>query len=92
MPSSQFVAASALAAAGVFAAFRLMTFLRRKTHLVDLPGPPSPSWLLGHVTVVLRDDDQQLHQEWVETYGTVLRYLALFGVRLKRVRAAAYQP
>jgi hypothetical protein len=86
MTSSQTVVVSALAAAGAYAAFRVVAFVRRKSPLDDLPGPSNPSWFLGHVLALNKENDSELQEEWVEKYGPVLRFHTLFGVRMKRDR------
>jgi hypothetical protein len=73
---------TALVTVGAYAAFRVVTFVRRTSPLSDLPGPPNPSWLLGNIKQIAKDDELHQHEKWVQEYGPVMRYYNLFGVPL----------
>ncbi|KAF9815448.1 hypothetical protein IEO21_04619 [Rhodonia placenta] len=43
--------------------------------LRNLPGPPSPSWPLGHLKMMFSaEDSAALYESWVERHGTTFKY------------------
>ncbi|KAI0364506.1 cytochrome P450 [Pilatotrama ljubarskyi] len=42
--------------------------------LLRLPGPPSPSWFLGNLKQVRESENDSIHDQWVEEYGSVVMY------------------
>ena len=49
--------------------------------LQSLPGPDKAHWLRGNFVDVQESESSRLQEEWVNTYGHVMRYQARFGVR-----------
>jgi hypothetical protein len=72
-------AAGALAVYLVYRALRL--FLRRSP-LLDVPGPESPSFLFGHQSELRQDHDEALTEQWLDEYGHVVSHKGMFGVRV----------
>ena len=52
-----------------------------RSHLQNLPGPKKAHWLKGNFIDVQEPDSSRLQEEWVKTYGHVIRYHSHFGVR-----------
>lgn len=52
-----------------------------RSPLRNLPGPKKAHWLKGNFTDVQEHDSLRLQEEWVKTYGHVIRYHSHFGVR-----------
>lgn len=49
--------------------------------LRHLPGPPNPSLIFGNFRQIWRAKNSVLHEEWIDQYGTTLKYKGLFNVR-----------
>jgi hypothetical protein len=82
---SLFVAALALC--GALAAYVLCIFMRRRiavyrSPLQNVPGPENAHWFKGNFADVREPDSTRLQEEWVRTYGHVLKFYSTFGVRL----------
>lgn len=52
-----------------------------RSPLRNLPGPKKAHWLKGNFIDVQEPDSSRLQEEWVKTYGHVIRYHSRFGVR-----------
>jgi hypothetical protein len=52
-----------------------------RSPLRSLPGPKSPHWVKGNFVDVKEENSIRMQEEWVKTYGHVLKYHSLFGVR-----------
>ena len=52
-----------------------------RSPLRSLPGPDKAHWLRGNFVDVQESESSRLQEEWVNTYGHVMRYQARFGVR-----------
>ncbi|KAF8267241.1 cytochrome P450 [Lactarius quietus] len=50
-----------------------------RSPLRDLPGPKKAHWLSGDFIDVHEPDSSRLQEEWVKTYGHVIRYHSRFG-------------
>lgn len=79
--------AVALALCGVSAAYVLYVIARRRiaairSPLQNLPGPKKAHWFKGNFVDVREPDSTRLQEEWVRTYGHVLKYYSGLGVRL----------
>lgn len=48
--------------------------------LRDLPGPPNPNWLYGHLVQIFHVEACTLHEKWIKEYGKTFRYKGLFNV------------
>lgn len=82
---SLFVAALALC--GALAAYVLCIFMRRRvavyrSPLQNVPGPENAHWFRGSFVDVREQDSTRLQEEWVRTYGHVLKFYSTLGVRL----------
>ncbi|PPQ82383.1 hypothetical protein CVT25_008344 [Psilocybe cyanescens] len=44
-----------------------------------LRGPPSSSWMYGHMKEIYEAENSVLHEKWVEEYGSTLTYKSYFG-------------
>jgi hypothetical protein len=53
-----------------------------RSPLRDVPGPKKAHWLKGNFVDVPEPDATRLQEEWVKTYGHVLKYYSLLGVRV----------
>ena len=51
-----------------------------RSPLRKLPGPKKGHWLKGDFIDVQEPDSSRLQEEWVKTYGHVMRYHSRFGV------------
>ena len=47
----------------------------------NLPGPKKGHWLYGNFHGIHEPDSTRMQEEWVRTYGHVIRYHSRFGVR-----------
>ena len=70
----------------ISAAYVLLTVMHRRIRayrspLRSVPGPKNVHWLKGSFVDVQEEDSMRLQEEWVKTYGHVLRYHSIFGVR-----------
>jgi hypothetical protein len=52
-----------------------------RSPLRNLPGPRNAHWLRGSFNDVPEEDSTRLLEEWVKTYGHVLKVHSRFGVR-----------
>jgi len=48
--------------------------------LRDLPGPKSSSFIYGNFKEIFEAENSTLHEQWVQEYGTTLKYNGLFGM------------
>ena len=75
-----------LALFGVAVAHVLYVFTRRRilayrSPLQNLPGPKNAHWFKGNFVDVREGDSSRLQEEWVRTYGHVLKYHSSLAVR-----------
>ncbi|KAH9941249.1 cytochrome P450 [Epithele typhae] len=61
----------------LFIAKKLKLF--SKSPLDVIPGPPAKSWLKGHLGLMYRRDAEPWRESLYERYGSVVRFLGLFG-------------
>ncbi|KAJ7025659.1 cytochrome P450 [Mycena alexandri] len=67
--------ATALASA-VFALYSI----RRRSAIRDIPGPPSPSWIFGHMRQLILSSPYGAHEfKWLDVYGSVYALKGCFG-------------
>jgi hypothetical protein len=76
----------ALALSAASASYILYVLVKRRTStyrspLRDLPGPERAHWFKGNFVDVAEPDSTRLQEEWVRTYGHVLKYHSGLGVR-----------
>ncbi|EJF55963.1 cytochrome P450 [Dichomitus squalens LYAD-421 SS1] len=54
-----------------------------RSSLLNLPGPPSPGWLLGNLNQIYESEGDLITDEWIEKYGPNIMYRGVFnGPRL----------
>jgi hypothetical protein len=53
-----------------------------RSPLRSVPGPRNAHWVKGNFVDVPEENSTRLQEEWVKTYGHVLKYHSLFGVRI----------
>ena len=75
-----------LALCGVAVAYVLYVFMRRRivayrSPLQNLPGPKNEHWFKGNFVDVREPDSLRLQEEWIRTYGHVLKYHSGLAVR-----------
>ena len=58
--------------------FRIRAY---RSPLRNVPGPRKTHWLKGNFPDVQEGDALRLQEEWVKTYGHVLKYYTFLGVR-----------
>lgn len=46
-----------------------------------IPGPPSPSFIFGNMKQIFHAENSVLHEQWIDQYGTTLKYKGLMNVR-----------
>jgi hypothetical protein len=76
-----------LALGGVSVVYVLYLFTHHRiaairSTLRNLPGPENMHWFKGNFVDVAEPASARLQEEWVRTYGHVLKYYAVFAVRL----------
>ncbi|KAH9965560.1 cytochrome P450 [Lactifluus volemus] len=67
------------------AAYVLVVVIHRliradRSPMRSVPGPKNAHWSKGSFVDVPEEDSLRLQEEWVKTYGHVLRYHSVFGV------------
>jgi hypothetical protein len=72
---------------GVSVAYVLYVLTRRRiatirSPLQNLPGPENAHWFKGNFVDMREPDSVRLQEEWVQTYGHVLKYYSNLAVRL----------
>ena len=72
---------SALPATYILSVLILGQIRAYRSPLRNLPGPSKGHWLSGNFIDVQEPDSSRLQEEWVKTYGHVIRYHSRFGVR-----------
>jgi hypothetical protein len=77
----------ALALLAISATYVLYILMRRRIReyrspLRSIPGPKNAQWLKGSFVDVPEVNSLRLQEEWVKTYGHVLKYYSFFGVRV----------
>ena len=82
----RFVLVVALILSGTLAAYVFYMIMCRRIRayrspLRNLPGPRNAHWLNGSFNEVPEEDATRLLEEWVKTYGHVLKIHSRFGVR-----------
>ena len=80
-----FILALVLSALSAIYILYVLILRRVRTHcspLQNLPGPDKAHWLRGDFVDVQEADSSRLQEEWVRTYGHVMKYHSRFGVRL----------
>lgn len=55
-------------------------YLKRSRRLVELPGPPNPSFITGHYEDLGEAKCGTCYNEWRREYGKTYRLYAPFGV------------
>lgn len=75
----------ALALFGASATYISYVLMRRRisayrSPLRNVPGPEKEHWIRGNFVDVFEGDSTRLQEEWVRTYGHVLKFHASFGV------------
>ena len=58
--------------------FRIRAY---RSPLRSVPGPRKTHWLKGNFPDVQEANAMRLQEEWVKTYGHVLKYYSFLGVR-----------
>jgi hypothetical protein len=79
-----FISALVLFAPSVTYILYVLILGRVRAHrspLRNLPGPEKAHWLSGDFVDVQENDSSRLQEEWVTTYGHVMKYHSRFGVR-----------
>ncbi|KAH9965554.1 cytochrome P450 [Lactifluus volemus] len=81
----RFLFVVALALFGLSTAYVLAILTRRhirdfRSPMRSVPGPKKAHWLQGNFVDVPEPDAIRLQEEWVKTYGHVLKYYSLFGI------------
>jgi hypothetical protein len=76
----------ALALSALLASYVLYIIVKRRisayrSPLRDLPGPERAHWFKGNFVDVAEPNSARLQEEWVRTYGHVLKYHSGLGVR-----------
>ncbi|KAK7045258.1 cytochrome P450 [Favolaschia claudopus] len=67
-------------AAGMLFLYLAYLGLRRKRHLREIPGPPSPSWIFGNTLQLLTTPIYGEYEfQWLRQYGSVYRVKGCFG-------------
>ncbi|KAF8172542.1 cytochrome P450 [Mycena galopus ATCC 62051] len=57
-----------------------LVFLGRRSAMRDLAGPPSPSWVFGHLRQLLLSAPYGVHEfNWLDSYGSVYALKGCFG-------------
>ena len=79
--------AAVLALCGASAAYVLYIIMRRRiaayrSPLRNVPGPENAHWFKGNFVDVREPDSTRLQEEWVRTYGHVLKFYSTLAVRL----------
>jgi hypothetical protein len=74
------LALSALPATYILCVLILGQIRAYRSPLRNLPGPKKAHWLKGNFIDVQEPDSSRLQEEWVKTYGHVIRYSSRFGV------------
>lgn len=64
----------------------LAIYNERYSPLRDLPGPPNPSRIYGHLWQIINAAHSTMQEKWVREYGTTLKTKGLFNVRLSIIR------
>jgi hypothetical protein len=77
----------ALALFAISAAYVLYLLMRRRIReyrspMRSIPGPKNTHWVKGNFVDVPEVNSIRLQEEWVKTYGHVLKYHSFFGVRI----------
>ncbi|KAJ7894166.1 cytochrome P450 [Mycena olivaceomarginata] len=68
--------ATALAAA----VLALYSIFRRRSTIRDISGPPSPSWIFGHMRQLMLSSPYGAHEfRWLDVYGSVYTLKGCFG-------------
>ncbi|KAH9016227.1 cytochrome P450 [Lactarius pseudohatsudake] len=87
IPALLFFALSALYILYVLILGRIRAY---RSPLQNVPGPKEAHWFSGDFVDVQEPDSSRLQEEWVRTYGHVMRYHSRFGtVRLLTVDPVA---
>jgi hypothetical protein len=87
IPIVRFLFVVALALFGFSAAYVLCIVTHHiirafRSPLRRVPGPKNAHWLKGNFVDVTELDATRLQEEWIKTYGHVLKYHSLLGVRI----------
>jgi len=54
--------------------------IRRRSAIRDIPGPPSPSWIFGHMQQLLLSPQYGAQEfQWLNEYGSVYAVKGCFG-------------
>jgi hypothetical protein len=84
--AARFVLLIASSLFGILATYVLLTIMQRRIRafrspLRSVPGPKMAHWLRGNFVDVLEADSNRLQEEWVNTYGHVMKFYSAFWVR-----------
>jgi hypothetical protein len=76
-----------LASCSLCVAYVLYVLTRRRIAMIrsplrNLPGPENAHWFRGNFVDVREQDSVRLQEEWVRTYGHVLKYYSSLAVCL----------
>ena len=76
----------ALALFAISVAYVLYIVMRHRIRvyrspLRSIPGPKNAHWVKGNFVDVKEENSIRLQEEWVKTYGHVLKYHSFLGVR-----------
>ena len=74
---------SVLATGIAYAFFKLAKAAIRPlfSPLRHLPGPPNPSFIFGNFKQIWHAEKSVLYEQWIDQYGTTLKYKGLLNVR-----------
>ncbi|KDR81931.1 hypothetical protein GALMADRAFT_135320 [Galerina marginata CBS 339.88] len=80
--SYQQILGSLLATLGLYVVYKLSgIFYRQWTSPLNiLPGPPNSSLIYGNMKQIWDAENSVLHEQWVEEYGSTIRYKWYFGM------------
>ncbi|KAL0947682.1 hypothetical protein HGRIS_013770 [Hohenbuehelia grisea] len=76
------LAASMLATLALYGLYKLARIIYGEltSPLRDMPGPKSSSWFYGNFKEIFKAENSVLHEQWVDTYGSTLKYKGLFNL------------
>ncbi|KAF7344262.1 Cytochrome P450 [Mycena venus] len=62
------------------AVLALYSIFRRNSTIRDISGPPSPSWIFGHMRQLILSSPYGAHEfKWLNVYGSVYAFKGCFG-------------
>jgi hypothetical protein len=72
----------AISAAYVFYILMRRRIREYRSPLRSIAGPKNAHWVTGSFVDVREENSVRLQEEWVKTYGHVLKFHSFFGVRI----------